>query len=132
VSHSRVRPTLAAANRTNHNGGMAGTEELLVLLAIGFLLCAVLRWSFGDGRVTRKLHKARDYGLLREVATTPSDRAARFVQDRLRRGGIRATTAPDDDTGAVHVLVFPADARAAADLLLTDDPTDERADPPAA
>jgi hypothetical protein len=123
VTGSPCRP-LAIANRTNQNGLMAGSEELLVLLAIGFLLCAVLRWSFGDGRVTRKLTRARDYGLLREVATAPSDRAAKFVQDRLRGGGIRATTAPAEDTGAIRVLVFPADAQAAADLLLTDDPAD--------
>ena len=87
------------------------------------LLSGVLRWFFGSqtaqgGRAERRLAKARDYGLLSEVATAPSEQAARFVQDLLRSNGIRATTASDDDGTTQHVLVFPADAKAAADLLL--------------
>jgi hypothetical protein len=99
---------------------LAGTDELVVLLVMVFLLMAVLRWSFGSGRTERKMAKAADYGLLHEVATAPSERAAAFVRERLRGAGIRATTVPTGD-GAVRVLVFPKDAAAAAEVLLSDD-----------
>ena len=102
--------------------GMGMPDELMVLALVVFVLMAVLRWSFGsqNARSERKLARARDYGLLREVATTHSDQAARFVQDLLRRNGIRTTTAPGEEADTVRVLVFPKDARAAADLLLHD------------
>lgn len=94
-------------------------DEIAVLVAIIFLLSGVLRWFFGSQpRVDRKLARARDYGLLAEVATAPSEQAAQFVRELLRSNGIRATTAPDDDGATQHVLVFPADAEAAAELLL--------------
>ncbi|HVV18252.1 MAG TPA: hypothetical protein VHF06_02375 [Pseudonocardiaceae bacterium] len=97
-------------------------DEVAVLVAVIFLLSGVLRWFFGSqktsARVDRKLARARDYGLLAEVATAPSEQAAQFVRELLRSNGIRATTAPDDDGATQHVLVFPADADAAAKLLL--------------
>ena len=97
-------------------------NEVFILAAVILLLSGVARRFFGSDtpRVERKLAKARDYGLLSEVATAPSRQAASFVQDLLRRNGIRATTAPDDDGTTQHVLVFPADAKAAADVLLRD------------
>jgi hypothetical protein len=103
--------------------GLPGGDEIAVLASVIILLSGVLRWFFGSqtasgGRAERKLAKARDYGLLSEVATAPSEQAATFVRELLRSNGIRATTAPDDDGATQHVLVFPADARAAADVLL--------------
>jgi hypothetical protein len=102
--------------------GLPISDETVVLLVVVFLLAAMLRWVFGaqTSRIDRKLAKARDYGLLREVATVPSKQAAEFVQDRLRRRGIRSTVAPSDHDDRLRVLVFPADARAAADALLSD------------
>jgi hypothetical protein len=106
--------------------GLSIPNELLVLAAIMVLLSGILRKFFGSqtarsDRADRRLAKARDYGLLSEVATAPSEQAATFVRDVLRRNGIRATTAPDDDGATQHVLVFPADAKAAADVLLRDE-----------
>jgi hypothetical protein len=105
--------------------GLSIPNEVLVLAAIIVLLSGILRRFFGSdtggGRIERKLAKARDYGLLSEVATVPSEQAARFVRELLRHNGIRATTAPDDDGATQHVLVFPADAKAAAELLLQSD-----------
>jgi hypothetical protein len=102
--------------------GLSVENEVLVLLAIIVLLSGVLRRFFGSdtagGRIERRLAKARDYGLLSEVATAPSEQAATYVRELLRSKGIRATTAPDDDGTTQHVLVFPADARAAAEVLL--------------
>jgi hypothetical protein len=100
--------------------GLSIPEEFVVMAAIIILLSGVLRRFFGSDtvRVERKLTRARDYGLLSEVATAPSEQAAIFVRELLRRNGIRATTAPDDDGATQHVLVFPSDAQAAADLLL--------------
>lgn len=103
--------------------GLPVRDEIAVIVSMIILLSGVLRWFFGSqttrvGRAERKLAKARDYGLLSEVATAPSEQAAIFVRELLRSNGIRATTAPDDDGATQHVLVFPADAKAAADLLL--------------
>jgi hypothetical protein len=95
-------------------------DEALILFAVIILLAGILRRYFGSDidRTERKLAKARDYGLLSEVATAPSEQAATFVRDLLRSNGIRATTAPDDNGATQHVLVFPADAHAAANVLL--------------
>jgi hypothetical protein len=100
--------------------GLSIPEEVLVLAAIIILLSGVLRRFFGSdtARIERKLVRSRDYGLLSEVATAPSEQAATFVRELLHRNGIRATTAPDDDGATQHVLVFPSDAQAAAELLL--------------
>ncbi|HWE91336.1 MAG TPA: hypothetical protein VG317_17880 [Pseudonocardiaceae bacterium] len=102
--------------------GLPIPDETVVLIVVIFLLAAVLRWVFGaqTSRIDRKLAKARDYGLLREVATVPSQQAARFVQDRLRERGIRSTVAPSEQDDRLRVLVFPADASAAAAALLSD------------
>jgi hypothetical protein len=107
--------------------GLSIPNELLILAAMIVLFSGILRKFFGSQnvraeRVERKLARARDYGLLSEVATVPSEQAAAFVREMLRSNGIRATTAPDDDGATQHVLVFPADARAAADVLLRDQP----------
>lgn len=102
--------------------GLPISDETVVLIVVVFLLAAMLRWVFGaqTSHIDRKLAKARDYGLLREVATVPSKQAAEFVQERLRQRGIRSTVAPSDRDDRLQVLVFPADARAAADALLSD------------
>jgi hypothetical protein len=105
--------------------GLSIPDEALILMAVIILLSGVLRRFFGSdtagaGRIERRLTKARDYGLLSEVATAPSEQAANFVRELLRSNGIRATTAPGDDGSTQRVLVFPADAQAAADLLLRD------------
>ncbi|HEX4703024.1 MAG TPA: hypothetical protein VH352_12900 [Pseudonocardiaceae bacterium] len=102
--------------------GLSVENEILVLLSMIVLFSGVLRRFFGSdtagGRIERKLAKARDYGLLSEVATTPSEQSATYVRELLRSNGIRSTTAPADEGDGQHVLVFPADARAAADVLL--------------
>ena len=63
--------------------GLSIPNEVLVLAAMILLLSGVLRRFFGSqtagGRIERKLAKARDYGLLSEVATAPSEQAAAFV-----------------------------------------------------
>ncbi|HWC83307.1 MAG TPA: hypothetical protein VG756_25395 [Pseudonocardiaceae bacterium] len=109
------------------------TDELLVLAVVVFILTLVLRWSFGSetarsGRAERKLAKARDYGLLHEVASAPSEQSAVFARDLLRRNGIRATTVPTEVGDGQRVLVFPQDASAAADVLLRDEETGEQAE----
>jgi hypothetical protein len=103
--------------------GLTVPDEVLVLLAVLFVLSGILRRYFGSDlpRIERRLAKARDYGLLSEVATAPSVKAAEFTRDLLRSKGIRATTAVDDNGTTQHVLVFPKDARAAADVLLKED-----------
>ncbi|HEX7661447.1 MAG TPA: hypothetical protein VF444_18390 [Pseudonocardiaceae bacterium] len=102
--------------------GLPLSDETMLLLAVLFLLSGVLRRVFGTqtSRAERKLARARDYGLLREIATVPSPRSATFVQERLRQRGIRSTVAPSERDDRLGVLVFPADARTAADALLAD------------
>ncbi|WP_051114961.1 hypothetical protein [Actinokineospora enzanensis] len=85
---------------------------LVALLVIG-VLGLVLRWAFATD-------EKRDYGLLREVAKVPSRTAARFVEDRLRGAGIRATTVPSADGDGLRILVFPADEKTAIAALLDD------------
>ncbi|SDC50256.1 hypothetical protein [Actinokineospora iranica] len=85
---------------------------LVALLVVG-LLGLVLRWAFASDSDRRK-----DYGLLREVAKVPSPGAARFVEERLREVGVRATTVPAEDGEGLRVLVFPGDERAAIAALL--------------
>ncbi|MGQ0841246.1 hypothetical protein [Actinokineospora sp.] len=86
---------------------------LVALLVIGGL-GLVLRWGFATDE------RPKNYGLLREVAKVPSATAARFVEERLRQAGVRATTVPAEDGDGLRVLVFPADERAAIDALLDD------------
>lgn len=106
--------------------GLPVSDETLVLILVVFVLSAALRWTFGSesGRrsrwTLRRLRKKRDYGLLREIATAPSERAALFVQERLRDNGIKATIVPEAGGARLRVMVFPADQRAAVALLLRD------------
>jgi hypothetical protein len=90
---------------------------LLVPLAVMALLALVLMWA--SSLDTDKAHR-KDYGLLREVATVPSPRAARFVEERLQAVGVPTTTVPSDDGERLRVLVFPADQAVAARTLLAD------------
>ena len=95
---------------------------------IGFAVVGVfallLRWVFGPAHPTR-------YGLLVTVATL-REGAAQALLTRLQRAGIRATIA-DAGTGydadgtrwverARHVLVFPADAAIARNLVRAPQP----------
>ncbi|WP_199439259.1 hypothetical protein [Umezawaea beigongshangensis] len=83
---------------------------LLVLplfLALG-LLALLLRWAFGDDRRPVPDFSGGDLGLLQEVAVAP-DALAHALTGRLRRAGIRATTATGPDTASRRVLVFPSD-----------------------
>lgn len=106
--------------------GLPVSDETLVLILVVFVLSAALRWTFGSEsgrwsrRSRRRLAKARHYGLLREIATAPSERAALFVQERLRDNGIRATIVHEAGGARLRVLVFPADEQAAVALLLND------------
>ncbi|WP_229787559.1 MULTISPECIES: hypothetical protein [Actinokineospora] len=87
---------------------------LVSLLVIG-LLGLVLRWAFAGDR-------NRDYGMLREVAKVPSQRAAEVVSERLRLAGVRTTTVPSPDGESLSIMVFPADEHRAITTLLDDTP----------
>ncbi|MGH3622409.1 MAG: hypothetical protein ACRDQ5_11555 [Sciscionella sp.] len=90
--------------------------DLLLALIAMTQLCLVLRMVFrGDKRRGR-----REYGLLREVATASSQRAATTVTTRLRENGVRVTTVPAEDGTGVRIMVFPADEYRAVTLLLED------------
>jgi hypothetical protein len=93
---------------------------LLILLCVLAAFAGLLRWSYGSdtARPRRRRAKTGDFGLLREIAIVPSHQAAQFVQDQLRRNGIRSTTAPTDDRTGQRILVFPADVDAATAALL--------------
>jgi hypothetical protein len=119
---TRARRRLVAATGPDEDEpmGLSVPNEALILLAVVFLLSGVLRRFFGsqNAAADRKLARARDYGLLAQVATAPSERAAEYVRDLLRRNGIRATTVPGEDGTTRRVLVFPKDASTAAAILL--------------
>jgi hypothetical protein len=102
--------------------------DWLLVLPMFILLIGLLRWAFGDDRA---IGPAGDetgeadgdgsgYGLLREVASTPTSSAAAALRDRLRTEGVRATTAPAEEGAGCRVLVFPDD-EAAARLVLHDE-----------
>jgi hypothetical protein len=83
---------------------------VVALFVIG-LLGLVLRWAFtGDQK--------RDYGVLREIARVPSQRAADVVVARLRDEGIRVTTVRVMDGESQRIMVFPVDERRAVAILL--------------
>ena len=86
--------------------------SLVALLVIG-LLGLALRWAFA-------VERDRDYGMLREVAKVPSQRAAEVVTGRLREVGVRVTTVRSPDGESLRIMVFPADERRAIDALLDD------------
>jgi hypothetical protein len=90
---------------------------LLVGLCVMALFAAVLRWA--SSLDTDEAHR-KDYGLLREVAKVPSSTAARVVEERLQKAGVRATTVPDPEGEGMRVLVFPADQDVAIRTLLAD------------
>ncbi len=90
---------------------------LLVGLCVMALFAAVLRWA--SNLDTDEAHR-KDYGLLREVAKVPSSTAARVVEERLQKAGVRATTVPDPEGEGMRVLVFPSDREAAIRTLLAD------------
>lgn len=97
---------------------MNAALTLLVPLVVMGVLALVLRWAFSSD--TDQL-RHKDYGLLREVAIVPSRRAARIVEERLRRVGVRATTVPTDDGERLRIMVFPADEQLAIRTLLADE-----------
>jgi hypothetical protein len=87
-----------------------GPYLMVVALAVIGVLGLVLRWAFAtEGK--------RDYGVLKEVARVPSQRAADVVVSRLRDEGIRVTTVRSVD-GSLGIMVFPADERRAVAVLL--------------
>jgi hypothetical protein len=95
--------------------------DWLLVLPMFILLIGLLRWAFGDDRAIGPAEAGGGgYGLLREVASAPSRRAAEALRDRLRTEGVRATTALTEDGAGCRVLVF-ADDEAAARLVLHDD-----------
>ncbi len=102
----------------------ASATALLIVLCVLAALAGLLRWSYGSDtarpRQYRRRGRARtgNFGLLREIAIVPSHQAAQYVQDQLRRNGIRSTTAATDDRTGQRILVFPADVDAATAALL--------------
>jgi hypothetical protein len=96
-----------------HDGGVdvPGPYLIVVALVVIGVLGLVLRWAFGG-------ESKRDYGVLKEVARVPSQRAADVVVTRLRGEGIRVTTVRSVD-GSLGILVFPADERRAVAVLLS-------------
>lgn len=83
---------------------------LLALLLL-FLLCGLLRWTYG----TQNDHRAPDrdpdgdYGLLREVAVVPTAEAAAMLRRRLAEEGIRATVNPAAADQGYRIQVFARD-----------------------
>ena len=97
---------------------------LLIVMCVLAAFAGLLRWSYGSDTARprryrwRSRSRAGNFGLLREIAIVPSHQAAQYVQDQLRRNGIRSTTAPTDDRTGQRILVFPADVDAATAALL--------------
>jgi hypothetical protein len=108
---------MVTAGRGTHDRWVLLVDWLLVLPVFA-LLVALLRWTFGDDRsVGLGGGEGSGYGLLREVAVAPTRDAADALRSRLRREGVRATTAPTEDGTGCRVLVFPTD-EATARLVL--------------
>lgn len=99
------------------NGRVSMLLILLVGLCVMALFAVVLRWA--SSLDTDKAHR-KDYGLLREVAKVPSSTAARVVEERLQKAGVRATTVPDPEGEGMRILVFPSDREVAIRTLLAD------------
>ncbi len=108
---------LVQATGPRDNGRVSMLVILLVGLCVMALFAAVLRWA--SSLDTDEAHR-KDYGLLREVAKVPSSTAARVVEDRLQKVGVRATTVPDPEGEGMRVLVFPSDREVAIRTLLAD------------
>lgn len=97
---------------------MIGPATALLAIVLLMLLC---RWTFGSG-TTAVLPKwdrrRRDYGLLVPVAFVPTYARAEQIRLHLADNGIRGTVAVSQGPRlGMDVLVFPADAKAAQDLL---------------
>jgi hypothetical protein len=95
---------------------------LVALAALG-LIVLMMRWVFStdarDARAAQRREERRaagDYGLLVPVARVRTREDAELLRGVLREAGIRGTVAPDED-GRLAVLVFPADAYRARDLV---------------
>ena len=97
------------------------------LVAAGALgvIILICRWVFStthrDDRTARRLARARargDYGLLVPVTQVRTRDDAEMLRAVLQDAGIRCTLgAPADDSPALAVLVFRADAERARDLV---------------
>jgi len=93
------------------------------LVAFGLLVVLVLllRWTFSHGRslVSRRPAAGAEdeYGLLTAVARPSTFVEAELLRQRLVEHGIRATLAPTTD--GPRVMVFPADAAIAGEVLRT-------------
>jgi hypothetical protein len=99
---------MATARAAAHHEGVL-TATLLPLVVVG-ILAVGLRLSFGTGRTPApERQPGQGYGLLRPVATVPTQVAAQVLCRRLADADIRATTAPGPDGRGHQVLVFPAD-----------------------
>lgn len=96
---------------------MNAAYSLLIPFAVIGLFALVLRWA--SSLDTDKAHR-KDYGLLREVAKVPTSTAARVVEERLHRVGVRATTVPAEDGVGLRIMVFPGDQDVAIRTLLSD------------
>ncbi len=91
----------------------------IIAFVVVAVLAAVLRWTFGSdvARTQARIFSGtEDYGLLRVAGVVENDAAARRMQDLLRDGGIRSTTAIEPD-GTVRVMVFEAEIEAARRLV---------------
>ena len=84
---------------------------LVAMVLLGFLML-VLRWGMAGPK------RVKDYGLLREVAKVPTQRAADVVAEQLRKHGVRATAVPAPDGERLRIMVFPADEQTAVRALL--------------
>jgi hypothetical protein len=84
-------------------------------VAIAVLVVVIL--ALAMRKVQHRREPARDYGLLREVATVSSQRSAGLVVDRLGAHGIHATTVPRREAGGFGILVFPEDEQPASRVL---------------
>src|SRR5690348_10196395 len=94
---------------------------LMAFAALG-VLALLLRWAFSPGRslVARRPRTgaSTEYGLLVPIASPPTVIQAELIRRHLVDRGIRATLAPATD--GPTVLVWPADAPLARELLRTD------------
>lgn len=81
------------------------------------VIVLIMRWVFAPppARPQPVPVAQRDYGLLVPVATARTGADAELARETLRQAGIRCTLSPGD--GDVLVLVFPADAARASDLV---------------
>jgi hypothetical protein len=93
----------------------------LVAIATVGLLTLLLRWAFGHGHslIERPIRPGAtgEYGVLVDVASPPTFVEAELLRRSLADAGVRATLA--DTRDGPRVLVFPADAATAREVLRT-------------